>query len=195
MIFIPASACISLAFRAAKCYWISVFCYWNCSGWNCKPWPSRSQNWMFVYFIIILSRSQQFPTSSSQNQVELGEWPTGHFMHWNYTIVTEIFMKFWPKKLKSVLVSQLFLLKNTEICAKLCQNTEIIAICYWSEFQRLAAWSWCKTAVTPLLMPWSYCILALSWWWCHVMQPGFGVKLFSVVWDYVTSWWVVLETF
>ena len=36
---------------------------------------------MFVYFIIISSRSQQFPTSSSQNQVELGEWATGHFMH------------------------------------------------------------------------------------------------------------------
>ena len=51
------------------------------SGWNCQPWPSRSQNWMFVYFIIILSRSQQIPTSSSQNQVELGEWATGHFMH------------------------------------------------------------------------------------------------------------------
>ena len=40
---------------------------------------------MFVYFIIILSRSQQFPTSSSQNQVELGEWATGHFMHWALT--------------------------------------------------------------------------------------------------------------
>ena len=53
------------------------------SGWNCQPWPSRSQNWMFVYFIIILSRSQQFPTSSSQDQVELDEWGTGHFMHWN----------------------------------------------------------------------------------------------------------------
>ena len=51
------------------------------SGWNCQKWPSRSQNWMFVYFIIILSRSQQFSTSSSQNQVELGEWATGHFMH------------------------------------------------------------------------------------------------------------------
>ena len=55
----------------------------NCSGWNCQPWPSRSQNWMFVYFIITLSRSQQFPTSSSQNQVKLGEWATGHFMHCN----------------------------------------------------------------------------------------------------------------
>ena len=54
---------------------------YSSSGWNCQPWPSRSQNWMFVYFIIILSRSQQFPTSSSQNQVELGEWATGHFMH------------------------------------------------------------------------------------------------------------------
>ena len=52
------------------------------SGWNCQPWPSRSQNWMFVHSIIILSRSQQFPTSSSQNQVELGEWATSHFMHW-----------------------------------------------------------------------------------------------------------------
>ena len=29
----------------------------------------------FVYFIIILSRSQQFPTSSSQNQVRVGDWP------------------------------------------------------------------------------------------------------------------------
>ena len=56
----------------------------NCSGWNCQPWPSRSQNWMFVYFIIILSHSQQFPTSSSHNQVELGEWATGHFMHCNW---------------------------------------------------------------------------------------------------------------
>ena len=37
---------------------------------------------MLVHFIIILSRSQQFPTSSSQNQVELGEWATGYFMHW-----------------------------------------------------------------------------------------------------------------
>ena len=36
---------------------------------------------MFVYFIIILSRSQQFPTSSSQNQVELGDWASSHFMH------------------------------------------------------------------------------------------------------------------
>ena len=38
---------------------------------------------MFVYFIIILSRSQQFPTSSSENQVELGKLATGHFMHWS----------------------------------------------------------------------------------------------------------------
>ena len=51
------------------------------SGWNCQPRPSRSQNWMFVHSIIILSRSQQFPTSSSQNKVELGKWATGHFMH------------------------------------------------------------------------------------------------------------------
>ena len=36
---------------------------------------------MFVYFIIIISLSQQFPTSSSKNQVELGEWATCHFMH------------------------------------------------------------------------------------------------------------------
>ena len=40
---------------------------------------------MFVHSIIILSRSQQFPTSSSQNQVELGKWATGHFMHWLFS--------------------------------------------------------------------------------------------------------------
>ena len=51
------------------------------SVWNCQPWPSRSQNWMFVHSIVILSRSRQFPTSSSQNQVELSEWATGHFIH------------------------------------------------------------------------------------------------------------------
>ena len=62
------------------------------SGWNCQPWPSRSQNWMFVHSIIILSRSQQFPTSSSQNQVELGEWATGHFMHCNIPNVS-LFVK------------------------------------------------------------------------------------------------------
>ena len=60
------------------------------SGWNCQPWPSRSQNWMFVYSIIILSRSQQFPTSSSQNQVKLGEWATGHFMHCRKTLSREL---------------------------------------------------------------------------------------------------------
>ena len=42
---------------------------------------------VFVYFIIILNRSQQFPTSSSQNQVELGEWATGHFMHWSFVLI------------------------------------------------------------------------------------------------------------
>ena len=45
---------------------------------------------MFVHFIIILSRSQQFPTSSSQNQVELGEWATGDFMHCGYDDDTDL---------------------------------------------------------------------------------------------------------
>ena len=47
------------------------------SGWNCQSWPSRSQNWMFVHSIIILSRSRQFPTSSSQNRRigRVGDWP------------------------------------------------------------------------------------------------------------------------
>ena len=71
-----------------------------CSGWNCQPWPSGSQNWMFVYFIIILSCSQQFPTSSSQNQVELGEWATGHFMHWlgaiRQQVITKYLSQCWP---------------------------------------------------------------------------------------------------
>ena len=44
----------------------------------------------FVHSIIILSRSQQFPTSSSQNQVELVEWATGHFMHWKSFVKWEM---------------------------------------------------------------------------------------------------------
>ena len=71
------------------------------SGWNCQPWPSRSQNWMFVHSIIILSRSQQFPTSSSQNQVELGEWATGHFMHCR-CIVLVIVMIILKKKIEQM---------------------------------------------------------------------------------------------
>ena len=39
---------------------------------------------------------------------------------WNFGQNTEI-----------CLIFQLFLLKNTEICVKLCKITEIIAICYW----------------------------------------------------------------
>ena len=34
----------------------------------------------------------------------------------------------------NVLISQLFPHKNAKICLKLSKNTEIIAICYWSEF-------------------------------------------------------------
>ena len=52
------------------------------SAWNGRPWPGRSQNWMLMYFIINLSGSQQFSGSSIQNQVELSEWATGRFMHW-----------------------------------------------------------------------------------------------------------------
>ena len=76
--------------------WIfKVIC--DLSGWDCQPWPSRSQNWMFVHSIIILSHSQQFPTSSSQNQVELGEWVTGHFMHCDLDhLVTKVRWKDLP---------------------------------------------------------------------------------------------------
>ena len=49
------------------------------------------------------------------------------FYYWN-------FREFLVKILKFVVISQLFLHKNTEISVKLCKNTEIIAICYWSEF-------------------------------------------------------------
>ena len=80
------------------------------SGWNCQPWPSRSQNWMFVYFIIILSRSQQFPNSSSQNQVELGEWATGHFMHWvmawSHQATSHYLIKCWPKSMSPYYVTR-----------------------------------------------------------------------------------------
>ena len=78
---------------AAQMVWTCTACLVLCSGWNCQPWPSRSQNWMFVYFIIVLSCSQQFPTSSKQNQVKLGEWATGHFMHCTVKSVTDLLIK------------------------------------------------------------------------------------------------------
>ena len=49
------------------------------------------------------------------------------FCYWN-------FHEILAKILKFVLISQLFPHKNTDICVKLCKNTEIITICYWSEF-------------------------------------------------------------
>ena len=60
-------------FRAAKCYWISVFCYWN-------------------------------------------------------------FHEIQAKILKFVLISQLFLHENTDICIKICKDIEIIVNCFWSKF-------------------------------------------------------------
>ena len=60
-------------FRAAKCYWISVFCYWN-------------------------------------------------------------FHEIQTKILKFVLISQLFLHENTDICIKICKDIEIIVNCFWSKF-------------------------------------------------------------
>ena len=44
--------------------------------------------------------------------------------------------------MKIVLIFQLFPHKNTEICVKLCKDTEIVAICYWSEFPR--GWQPCN---------------------------------------------------
>ena len=38
-------------------------------------------NWLLWHFIVISSSSQPFPSSSTQNQVELSEWATGCFMH------------------------------------------------------------------------------------------------------------------
>ena len=55
-----------------------------------------------------------------------------HFRYWNFhEILTKI--------LKFVLIYLLLPHKNTEICVKLCKNTEIIAICYWSEFPEVGS--------------------------------------------------------
>ena len=54
------------------------------------------------------------------------------FCYWN-------FHEILAKILKFVLISQLFTHKNTEICVKLCKNTEIIAIRYWSEFPEVGS--------------------------------------------------------
>ena len=54
------------------------------------------------------------------------------FCYWN-------FHEILAKILKFVLISELLPHKNTEICTKLCKNTEIIAICYWSEFPEVGS--------------------------------------------------------
>ena len=55
-----------------------------------------------------------------------------HFCYWH-------FHEILAKILKFVLISQWFLHKNTEICVKLCKNTEIVAICYWSDFPEVGS--------------------------------------------------------
>ena len=50
-----------------------------------------------------------------------------HCCYWN-------FHEILAKILKFVLFPLLFSHKNTGLCVKLCKNTEISAICYWSEF-------------------------------------------------------------
>ena len=116
----------------------------KCSGWNCQPWPSRSQNWMFVYFIIILSRSQQFPTSSSQNQVELDEWATGHIMHWK-CIINLFEEKIW------------------------CLNCHCVVIFFLAATKQLYEWSFpsvclsVRLSVTPIWpCSWHLIIMKLS---------------------------------
>ena len=52
---------------------------------------------MFVYFIIILSRSQQFPTSSSQNQIELGEW----HLAISCSAISWVLMSYWSSDARS----------------------------------------------------------------------------------------------
>ena len=54
------------------------------------------------------------------------------FCYWNFNEIL-------AKILKFVLIAQLFTHKNTEICVKLCKNTEIIAIRYWSEFPEVGS--------------------------------------------------------
>ena len=58
-----------------------------------------------------------------------------HCCYWN-------FHEILAKILKFALISQWFPHKNTEICVKLCKNTEIIAICYWSEFLEVGSPVW-----------------------------------------------------
>ena len=43
--------------------------------------------------------------------------------------------------------------KNTEICVKLCKNTEIIAICYWSEFPEVGSPVNVSHFILPLSLP------------------------------------------
>ena len=51
----------------------------------------------------------------------------------------QVFHEILAKILKFVLISLLFPHKNTELSVKLCKNTEISAICYWSEFPEVGS--------------------------------------------------------
>ena len=51
-----------------------------------------------------------------------------HFCYRNFGQNTEICLNF-----------SVFLHKNTEICVRFCKNTEISAICYWSEFPEVGS--------------------------------------------------------
>ena len=65
--------------RFAGSWWVAICIYTQCI----KP-PAMTNsltNWLLWHFFVISSSSQPFPSSSTQNQVELSEWATGCFMH------------------------------------------------------------------------------------------------------------------
>ena len=106
------------------CLWLLrkkyIFLYWRFLYTYKRPTDSITFEWMKVIDITGLpTEFQYFVTEITLLLLKFS---------WNFGQNTEICLNF------SVVFA-----KNTEICVKVCKNTDIIAICYWSELQEVGS--------------------------------------------------------
>ena len=118
--------------------WKSLGILWGDCDRICVDQSGQS----FMKIVTVLAPGHQQPTYGLD---------TSDFLIWNklWCVYCEYLGKYWAvprhqseilaKLLKFVLISQLFLHESTEMCVKLCKNTQIIAICYLSEFPEVGS--------------------------------------------------------
>ena len=90
-------------------------------------------NWLLWHFIVISSSSQPFPSSSTQNQVELSEWATGCFMHCCHSLFRSLCH--WHKSLMHDGCLRLLLFPSVEVLSKKYTQIWLFLPIFFPQFQ------------------------------------------------------------